>query len=189
MGAKLSYRIDLTDEESSLLEGIELDAEHVDHEVWKRRAPLVLKLMKSLRDRDAIPEVRKRYWSDPEFYLGRQQTSHKGAFERNGNTGKDIYTHPSFLKYLRYFLFGPQLPDAAISEFESIVGRPEWVTSGDLTHITKGTRVLVRKYGLQGSDEEFYRLALDVGLDQSFAKAVRDAAKQVGRGRSRLRDT
>ena len=71
------------------------------------------------------------------------------------------------------------MPEGAISEFEEVIGNPEWVSSGDITDITKGTRNNVRKYGLQAEDEEFYRLALDVGLSQSYAHIVRDAVKQV----------
>lgn len=139
----------------------------------------MLRLLKSLVDRDAIPEVRVRYWSDPDFQTGRVKTSYKGLFERNGRQGEEIYTHPHFLKYLRYFLFGAQLPERVIAEFEEVVGNPEWLTSGDVTEITKGTRRLVRECGLLGEDEEFYRLALDMGLGQLFAKTVRDAVKQV----------
>lgn len=175
----MGYAIELTDKESETLSGIELDQSALDHDQYKRQGPLVLSLLKSLVERSAIPEVRLRYWSGPEYQIGRLKASHKGLFERNGRQGDEIYTHPHFLKYLRYFLFGAQLPKAAITEFEEAVGNPEWVSSGDITDITKATRAIVRKYRLQDEDEEFYRLALDVGLSQWFAKSVRDAVKQV----------
>ncbi|WP_430449444.1 hypothetical protein [Rhodophyticola sp.] len=177
----MGYAIKLTKEESELLSGIELDTDKLrfDHEAYERQGPLVLRLLKSLTERNAIPEHRLRYWSDPEYQIGRVKASHRGLFERNGTMGQDIYTHPHFLKYLRYFLFGAQLPADVIAEFERIVGNPEWVTSGDVTEITKGTRKLVREKRLRGYEEEFYRLALDIGLDQWFAKSVRDAVKQV----------
>lgn len=151
----------------------------VDHEQWKRQGPQILLLLKSLTERKAIPEIRLRYWSDPDYHIGRIKASHQGLFERNGTTGEDIFTHAHFLPYLRYFIFGAQLPEHMIAEFQEVVGNPEWVSSGEITDITKGARRLVRKYGLHGEDEEFYRLALDAGLSQSFAKAVRDAVKQV----------
>lgn len=175
----MGYAIKLTDNESVILSGIELDQSALDHEQYKRQGPMVLNLLKLLAERNAIPEVRLRYWSDPDYQIGRLKASHKGLFERNGRQGDEIYTHPHFLKYFRYFLFGAQLPTGAITEFEEVVGNPEWVSSGDITDITKGTRAIVRKYGLQDEDEEFYRLALDVGLDGWFAKSVRDAVKQV----------
>ncbi len=175
----MSYAIELTQEETTLLSCIELDQSALDHEQYKRQAPLTLKLLRSLTERKAIPEIRLKYWADPKYYLGRLKTSYKGVFERNGNQGEEVYTHPNFLPYLRYFLFGPQLPASAIEEFEKIVGNPEWVSSGDISDITKRTRAIVRKYDLQDQDEEFYRLGLDIGLSQWFAKSVREAVKQV----------
>lgn len=175
----MGHEIELTEQEQQLLSGIELNASRVDHEQYQSQGPLVLELLQSLIDRNAIPEARQRYWQDPEYQIGRVKASHQGLFERNGTRGNDIYTHLSFLKYLRYFLFGAQLPAPAIAEFEEAVGNPDWVTSGDITEISKATRAIVRKYRLQNEDEEFYRLALDVGLNQWFAKAVRDTAKQV----------
>jgi len=178
-GGVMAYAIELTDHEAAILSDIQLDQSALDHEQYERQGPLVLNLLKLLTERNAIPEVRLRYWSDPEYQIGRLKASHKGLFERNGRRGDEIYTHPHFLKYLRYFLFGAQLPAGAIAEFERVVGNPEWVSSGDITDITKGARAIVRKYGLQEEDEEFYQLGLDVGLSQSFAKSVRDAVKQT----------
>lgn len=175
----MGYQVELTEDETEILNGIELDQTALDHEQYQRQAPLILELLRSLAERNAIPEIRLKYWSDPEYHIGRLKTSYRGRFERNGNQGDEIYIHPNFLPYLRYFLFGAQLPAAAIAEFEKVVGKPEWISSGDITDINKGTRDIVRKYGLQDQDEEFYRLALDVGLDQWFAKSVRDAVKQV----------
>jgi len=175
----MGYAIELTEEELALLADIEFDVLRLDHVRLVRQAPQVLHLLKSLVDREAIPEARLRYWSEPEYQIGRVKGSRKGLFERNGRQGQEIYTHPHFLEYLRYFLFGAQLPEQAIAELEEIVGNAEWVTSGDVTKITKGTRRIVREHGLQGEHEEFYRLALDMGLSQSFARTVLAAAKQV----------
>ncbi|MBZ8119813.1 hypothetical protein KUD11_14320 [Roseovarius sp. LXJ103] len=175
----MGYAIELTEDESEILSGIEFDQPALDHEQYKRQGLLVLRLLKSLVERSAIPEARLRYWSDPEYQIGRSKASHKGLFERNGRQGDEIYTHPHFLKYLRYFLYGANLPEGAISEFERVIGNPEWVSSGDITDITKGTRDIVRRHGLKDQDEEFFRLALDVGLDVWFAKSVRDSVKQV----------
>ncbi|WP_350334407.1 hypothetical protein [Coralliovum pocilloporae] len=175
----MSYKIELTSKESEILNGIELDQSALDRVQCQRQAPLVLELLESLEGRKAIPKVRLMYWMEPKYQIGGVKTSHKGLFERNGRKDDEIYTHPNFLKYLRYFLFGAQLPEGAVAEFEEAVGNPEWISSGDIPHLTKGTRAIVRKFGLQNEDEEFYRLALDIGLSQSFAKYVRDAVKQV----------
>jgi len=125
----MGYQVDLTEDETEILNGIELDQTALDHEQYKRQAPLILELLRSLAERNAIPEIRLKYWLDPEHQIGRLKASHKGLFERNGRQGDE--------------------------------------------------RAIVRKYGLQDEDEEFYWLALDVGLSQWFAKSVRDAVKQV----------
>ncbi len=175
----MGYAIELQKEEALLLAKIELDPAGLDHGKFEMQAPLVLGLLKSLTDRHAIPKVRIRYWTDPEFQPGRHKTSHKGLFERNGTNGQDIYTHPHFLQYLRYFLFGAQLPQKAIGELEEAIGNPLWVSSGEIPKITKVARRLARDYGLAGKHEEFYRLALDIGLSQSIAQNVREAVKKT----------
>ena len=91
----MGYTIELLDEESEVLSGIELDQSALDHAQYKLQGPLVLGLLKSLAERNAIPEVRLRYWSDPEYQIGRLKISHKGLFERNGRQGYEIYTHPN----------------------------------------------------------------------------------------------
>lgn len=175
----MDYDIQLTSKETDLLTGIEFDQSKLDYERHARQKRLVLKLWKSLAGRDAIPENRWHYWSDPEYQIGQINASHNDLFERYGRQGEEIYVHPHFLEYLRYFLFGAQLPERAISEFEKVVGDPKGISSGDLPHIRKETRAIIRKFGLQNKEEEFYRLALDVGLSQWFAQSVREAAKQV----------
>ncbi len=99
------------------LVGGEEDALRLDHVRLERQGPQVLRLLKSLVDRGAIPEARLRYWSDPEYQIGRVKASHKGLFERNGIQGQEIYTNPHILEYLRYFLFGAQFPQQEIAEF------------------------------------------------------------------------
>ncbi len=179
----MGYAIELTDDENTLLSDIELEQSNLDHERYKRQVTLVLQLLKSLRKRGAIPATRWQYWSEPEYQMGRLKTSYKGLFERNGRRGDEIYTHPHFLSYLRYFLFGAQLPEQVITEFEVVVGDPGWVSSSDMTKIVKGTRRIVRKYGLHEAYEEFHRLALDVGLTQGYAKEIFNAVKQVSYSR------
>jgi hypothetical protein len=177
----MGHVIELTEEEVTILSGIEMEPINLDHEKLARQGPLVLCLLQSLKERNAIPRSRILYWSDPKYEVGTQNTSHKGRFERNGRHGDEIYAHPHFLNYLRYFIFGAQLPANVIAEFEELVGIPSWVSSSDITKVTAGTRNIFRKHNLQGTEEEFYRLALDLGLDQHVARNVRDSVKQVKR--------
>jgi hypothetical protein len=122
-----------------------------------------------------------KYWDDPRYRQGRIKASHKGVFERNGCTGADIYTHPHFIPFLRYFLFGADLPEAVISAFEETVGNPQWVTSSDIVPIGKSARDLARRRHLDKTDAsaEFFKLCLDMGLGSSTAESIMRSVKQI----------
>jgi hypothetical protein len=51
---------------------------------------------------------------------------------------------PTSCPYLRYFLFGTELPDEVITEFEAGVCDPGWMSSSDLVPIGKLARDLFR---------------------------------------------
>jgi len=178
------YHIALTDDERAALRRIDLRVVHTNHD--ERQAAFdgndepILALVKSLSDRDAVPDVRLRYWNNPEYHNGRIKASHKGLFERNGCRGSDIYTHPSFIKYLRYFLFGAELSDPVIAAFEEKVGDPQWVSSSDVVPIGKAARQLARQHSLDhDAPEEFFKLCLDMGLGLSRAQSVRRSVCQI----------
>lgn len=146
------YHIGLTSAEQAILATIDLRASHQNHDEghasFKANKEPILALLKSLSDRSAIPQERLNYWNDPEYKQGRMKASRKEVFERNGCHGADIYMHPHFIPYLRYFLFGAELPDAVITAFEEKVGNPQWVTSGDIVPIG---RVCTRSYASASS--------------------------------------
>lgn len=179
------YHIKLTKEEAELLSKIDLRSHHPHHDdgraSYLNNQEPILALLKSLSARKAVPEVRLSYWNDPNYRTGRVKGSRKGLFERNGCTGSDIYTHPHFLEHLRYFLFGTELPDPVVKEFEAKVGNPEWVSSSDIVPIGKAARELTRRYRLDIADapEEFFKLCLDMGLGLSTAESVMRSVKQV----------
>lgn len=179
------YHIQLTDNEAALVEAIDLRSDHRNHHeghtAWLNNQSPILELLRSLDTRKAIPQERLNYWSDPSYRTGRIKASRKGIFERNGCTGNDIYTHPHFLEHLRYFLFGCELPDAVIDEFETQVGDPRWVSGSDSIEIGKFARTLVRKYDLDRSQapEEFFKLCLDLGLGRNTSERVMASVKQV----------
>ena len=180
------YHIALTDEERVLVQAItlRLPKRAVDklNEIWSKNARPILDVLDLLTKRNAIPEVRLKYWNDPEYQTDRRyKTSNKGLFERKGCTGEDIYTHLRFLRYLRYFLFGADLQNEVISRFEEKVGNPDWVTSGDIGPISKCARDLTRKFDLDRSraPEEFYKLCLDMGLPRYIARLVMESVKKA----------
>lgn len=186
MQGNRKYHIALVPDEQALLSqinfGLEAGKLADAHEVYLANQVPILGLLKSLTSRDAIPAPRVRYWTDPEYFLGRSKTSHRGIFEKNGNRGDEIYIHPHFLKFLRYFLFGADLPAGVIASFEEKVGNPEWVTSSDIVPISHHARSLMRQYQLPyEAPEEFFKLALDMGLSLYTASAIQGSAKQARR--------
>jgi len=152
------------------------------HEICKENKTPILALLESVTRRGGIPETRWKYWDDPAYRVDRSiKDSPKGVIERNGNPGEDTYLHPHFIPYLRYFLFGAYLPSAVIEEFEEKVGNPDWVTSGDILPLGKLARDLTRQYSLYRDSAalEFYKLCLDIGLDQGTARSVRDSVMKI----------
>ena len=179
------YHVVLREDEKQTLAKIDLNDSHTNHTegraAYLANMQPIMSLLKSLDDRSAIPPQRLKYWNDPNYHKGRIKASRKGIFERNGCTGEDIYTHPHFLKYFRYFLFGTELPANVIVAFEEKMGDPRWVSSSDIVPIGKFARDLTRRYALDKSDapEEFFKLCLDLGLSLSTAESVMRAVKQL----------
>lgn len=182
------YHIQLTEEESLVLNDITLhppcDAD--SNEWYKTNERLIPRLMESLLNRKAIPEVRLSYFCDSKYQTDRRlKLSRRDIFEKNGTIGQDIYVHPHFLKYLRYFLFGACLPEIVITKFEA---HYESVTKGNLTSgdydpIAKYAKKLSREYSLSqtGIDprEEFFKLCLDMGLSLFSANIIKDFIRNV----------
>ena len=177
------YHIELTAKESTLVDGITLNVNrlldsHAHDElrrVYAMNADRVPALMESLEERHAIPEERLKYWTDPEYVTdGRYQVPRKRLFERNGHPGDNIYQHLGFLPHLRYFLFGADLPEEAMTKFEEQVGNPNWFTSGDYEPAVKCARAQIRRHSLRKSraGEEFFKLCLDMGLGVRSAHTI-----------------
>jgi hypothetical protein len=167
--------------EKAILDSIELDQLKLDGTA-DSNGHAVLALMKLLIKRNAIPAIHVRYWQDPEYRDGRVKASHKGLFGRNGTEGDEIYEHPNFLSYLRYFIYGADLPSRVIAAFVEKVGNPEWVSLSDSIPLGKFARALARDHGLNATGaDEFFKLSLDLGLYINTAKGIRDAVKQLRR--------
>lgn len=110
--------VELTAEEKALVAQIDFDPSSSDrHEpgYWNAVGEAALTLMRSLIARKAIPEVRTKYFTDSDFNVGGRGRSRADIFEKNGTRGEAIFRHPHFLKYLHYFLYGPDLPPQLIA--------------------------------------------------------------------------
>ena len=181
------HHISLTEEEKRWVAMITFDVKNLHHakrlEAWDANEEPILRLVESLSRRGAIPETRRRYWADPEYNAGRGRRSHKGEFERNGCSGKDIYRNAAFLPYLRYFLFGADLDEKIIKEFEDRVEDLKPITSGDIQPMCVCARRLTQEHRLERkrAAEEFFKLCLDIDLGVHTASAVRDTVMKVRR--------
>lgn len=176
-------QIELTEVESDLAARIDFNpSRHTSNaEPWAPVAEAMSALLKSLLARDAIPETRKRFLDDPELNIGGHGRSRLEIFEKNGTKGEAIFRHPHFVKYLRYLVYGPDLPGAVVEAFQKEVDACGSITSGDIVPLGDFARKQTRLHGLDSGSaaEEFFKLALDCGLDASSARSIRDAVKKM----------
>jgi len=172
-------KIVLTEEEEKLLAQIDLNPSPFSsefHETLRFSCIAAAELAESVLSREAIPEIRWRYFTDPELNIGTKK-SRKQVFDFRGTHGRAILESPSFLKYLQYFIFGPQLPDFVIEEF----WRQATHFDMELGDLCKFARSAVRQHELDSHQarEEFYKLALECGLVEYEARMVRDSVRTV----------
>lgn len=128
----------------------------------------------------AIPSQRIAYFTEPEYCIGGRGSSHKELFARNLRQGS-MLEHPHFLAYLRYFIYGPDLPEHVIGAFAAKVEECGQVTSSDIIPLAKHARHLTRSHGLdpREASEEFYKLALEYGLDSGYAEIIRKQVRTI----------
>lgn len=177
-----SFTIDLEPEEEELAGQIEFDALTLeDHQHWKRNSELAACLAQSLLDRKGIPPHRLRYFTDPDYFTGKGKGSHLDQFRKHGVEDAELLRHPHFLKYLRYFIYGANLPDKVRNAFKARVDSFGGVTSGDIPELGHALRSLVRQFSMKPAEvsEEFFQLALDCGLDPYTAGFVRKTVTTV----------
>src|SRR5262245_31118465 len=116
--------IELTDAETALATHIlwdDSDLMRQSDEVKQAHCNSMADLMYSLIDRQVIPKIRAAYFDDPEMNPGGYGKSRYEVFVNNGNTQDSTFRHPHFLKYLKYFINGPDLPQSTIEGFAKII--------------------------------------------------------------------
>jgi len=178
-----AHTIELTPSERSLLAQIELNALALRNggEHALANGELVCGLMRSLIARKGIPEVRAKFFNDPDYNIGGRGRSRRETFEKNGTLGDNIFRHPHFLIYLRYFLLGADLPAAVKADFTAKVTDTGHVTSSDVVPLGTFARQQARTHRLDATRaaEEFYKLVLDLGLSTGTATSIRNAVKRA----------
>lgn len=177
------FTVELAEEEIALVEAMSFDplAFPGNRKAFVANGELALRLTRKLVERGAIPEHRLRYFTDPDYYHGGHGKSRKDVFESNGTSGDDIIRHGSFLKYLRYFVNGAELPHSAMQSFKSAVVDCDSITSGDVSTLSTTACQLTRIHGLTPKEtaEEFFKLCLDLGIDMSYASVIRSSVQQL----------
>ncbi len=174
MGYNPPCKIKLTEAEYKLFS---LIPEEPTHNGWDEVAESMKQLVGSLFEREAITECRLRLFADPQF-AEKGQKSRQQVFEANGTIGNDIFRHPHFIPYLNHFIHGPNLPAVAIHGLCKILN-DDHGTSGMLRdQYRKHARKCVRECGLNSSyaATEFFRLGVEIGMELSDARSLRDAA-------------
>jgi hypothetical protein len=174
-------KIELTEGEQELLAKINLEPDPHDRDTYEANKAAVPELMASLIKRNAIPNHRVQYFTNPDYHFGSTKGAYKDVFERNGTKGREIFEHPHFLKFLRYFLFGASLPEDAIREFAERVRGLEPITSDDVQDLWDLAKDLSNKYRLEPVNfaDEFFKLALDCALPLMHARHIRRVVRKM----------
>lgn len=151
------------------------------HDAWKQTQPIMTELAERLLERKAIPEVRLRYFTDPECNPGGRGMSRKDVFEKNGTRGDEILRHPHFLKYLEYFLFGPDLPVESVARFKETAQAWGHLSGSDVLDLAPEARAVVRRERLNSyyASEEFFKLAMECGATPGSADSLRKSVRAV----------
>ncbi len=175
--------IALNPQEEAYLAQVRFDVPEHPDAAWQSSLLAGCQLARSLVARGAVPRARWRYFTDPELNIGRKK-SRKGIFEANGVRGADILLDAAFLPYLYYWIFGPDLPEAVIGWFLAAAQHGSNVRS--LRHLA---RQATRDCALEplNAAEEFFKLALEAGLDEDCARSIRDAVRSMRAGQSEPR--
>jgi hypothetical protein len=173
----------LTEREQELFEQIQFRT--LDHEAIRASIMPMVALSESLLKREGVPEMRLLYFTDPERNPGGRGRSHQNVFEKNGTSGPEILAHPNFMKYLEYFVCGPNLLPEVIAEFKEAAEISGYLTGGDIVDLIPKARAAVRSSRLNPHDaaEEFHKLALECGAMPSSAESIRSAVRSLKVGR------
>ncbi len=177
------FTIPLTPGEIELVEAIKFDPHDTlgNIQAFHTNGDLVVQLTESLLKRNAIPDQRLKYFSDPEYHVGGRGSSRQELFLRNTGDFDKMLRHSHFLKYLRYFIHGADLPLPIITDYARTVENCGSITSGDIATLTATARQLASTHRLEPKSgaEEFYKLCLDLNLGPNDATSIRSSVLKI----------
>jgi hypothetical protein len=134
---------------------------------WSEKEPLVYELTLSIFKSGQMVVERWKWFSEKVHNIPRGGfASYLDDFRSNVPTPADVYKHPHFEKYLRYFICGPDLSKQSKSLIESI-------RYSDYYENRSAIRKHVRSLAISKSHEEFYKLAIELGWPQGHAENLR----------------
>jgi hypothetical protein len=171
----------LTPTETELLGKIKFEARTHDELRWSCSA--ASELTRLLIERRVIPEIRTRYFTEPEFNIGSKK-SRQQVFESNGTVRRAIFSHPHFLPYLRYFIFGPNLPTSVVVKYHDLAMASSYISGSDMPELLDVAKGAVRRFKLdpKAAAEEFFKLTLECGGDSGSARIIRDSVIRLKLG-------
>ena len=175
MNKTIPQVISLTPSERKLLTKIEFNTKDSHNlEVLRASCAAASPLTKSLIARKVLPKIRVKFFTDTELNIGTQK-SRQQVFESKGTVGEAIFIHGHFLKYLYYFIYGPNLPKQVIEEFCKIAYIYEYVSGEEIDALRKLARKSTRQYHIPSKDAavEFFKLALECDIDIDTALLIR----------------
>ena len=154
-------RVALTANEQALFDKITYDPSG-SFEARRASIDSAEHLARSLFQRGAIPDIRRRYFMEPEFFPGGRGKSHMNVFERN-------------------FIEGPSLPTRTVAQFCAVVDSLGSVSGDDILELRNLVRRLTRESELNPYDasEEFFKLALECGASAAIAGSLLRAVREV----------
>ncbi len=163
--------IELSEDESALLKACRIHDSEYDDSV----AEAMESLARSLHGRGAIPTPRLAWFTDPACNTSRRKGSWRQLLEEGGSE-LPYFRKPHFKRYLRYFVFGPDLDPSIVAGFRQSLADEGPATSGTVDVLVGFARgeVTRRRLDRSSAAEEFFKLALECGLDISMSHAVRN---------------
>jgi len=172
--------VSLNPGEQKLLDQITFGLGHGDDEILKKSCGAASTLTTLLLQREAIPEIRVRFFTEPEFNIGAENSRFQ-VFEFEGVTGYAVFSDPRFMEYLHYFIYGPKLPVRVITEFCNIAYPYEYISGGDIKDLRELAVSLVCEYKLVPRDVacEFFKLVLECGMDIYYAQSIRNTVRTI----------
>jgi hypothetical protein len=172
--------VSLTSEEQKLLERLRSHFEEEDTPE-QRRAMLVTEaaLAKLLLDRNAIPQIRLDYFCEPEFQTDGSGRSHKERFEK-ASSANDPAAPGTFLRFLLYFINGPNLPEKMIASFYERLDGATNASRSLAYELGEYAKNAMRYQGLdRNAPEEIFKLALEAGVDLDSARIIYAEAMKI----------